>query len=323
MQFAIGVRKAGTNDVTLIPVTFHPMQHKVVAKDDSEESDDDEAASFQAKQLALNETFGTSRSRINNVLRNILEKPVGTLDVHRDTPAEPAAKPAAALNPDDFPTLPRFNPAAAAPADIYPAAALWPEYEGAYLKETATRYLAELKTAPAPELYEILKLTSFGQAYTAQNPSPRTLALTVTQAELLLFYRCLVYLSSSAQYLRSEKDVAMRAQEEGIPTDVLRSMVRRFFDRDPKTEHYSFSAANKNKARNFALVACFHLKDFRLSPTDLNLIKADFKITDVVLKKTLDQLGATAAPGFAKDRAYTLKPPLKFPENTKRKKRKH
>ncbi|ELP91314.1 hypothetical protein EIN_153210 [Entamoeba invadens IP1] len=327
MNYAIGIRKKGTTDLTILPVEHYTLKQQIKSDEPEEFADQ---GSFAAKKLELNINFGTSRPRINTMLRNMMNKAVGTHDIVREDVTLPESG-RLVLNPIDYPDLPFFNPSTTVVEEVYPIDHIFSadelEYFNAYSKEARNK-LKGSDMVVASETLEKIKKTKFGNYYGPLLTSMDKKRLPKVLG-LLEAYRILYLLATRAKTLRFNKNYVNLASAEDLSQDILVSLADKYYEKvlDEKTDQVTYDLTNllKTKLVNTAIVLALNVTGFTLSSEMAKLIAVDFQVSNMAIISHLSRVGCKGSfitQDGKKDNTFVLNAPLNIPSLTKKNKKK-
>ncbi|KAL7720067.1 Uncharacterized protein QTN25_002595 [Entamoeba marina] len=286
LKYAIGIRKIGSNSVTIVPTPFHLVQHQISSLKPDEVS---QQGTYLEQKLALNTAFGTSRSRINNRLKNMMEKAVSTYDVERE---QKEAKPVETIfNPEDYPDMPWFN--------------------------SSTTEKIKKDIVENTETLNLLKRTKVGTYFVGSLTSFDKVRL-LSVVSLLEYYRTLNVLYTCARTLRNPTKLTQVSNEQAIDENALYGACEKFYEKDGDKDYYTynFTKLSKTKIINTAVVILLHINKFTIPIPLAKNFGVDFQIGDDVVTKHMLRLGCVTETIMnevlqKKERSYVLKVPLK------------
>ncbi|KAL7720681.1 Uncharacterized protein QTN25_001908 [Entamoeba marina] len=315
LKYAIGIRKIGSNSVTIVPTPFHLVQHQISSLKPDEVG---QQGTYLEQKLALNTAFGTSRSRINNRLKNMMEKAVSTYDVERE---QKEAKPVETIfNPEDYPDMPWFNSSTTEKDQVYPLSSLINPDENRYYKQCARDIREKLKRKDIVENTEtlnLLKCTKVGTYFVGSLTSFDKVRL-LSVVSLLEYYRTLNVLYTCARTLRNPTKLTQVSNEQAIDENALYGACEKFYEKDGDKDYYTynFTKLSKTKIINTAVVILLHINKFTIPIPLAKNFGVDFQIGDDVVTKHMLRLGCVTETIMnevlqKKERSYVLKVPLK------------
>lgn len=316
MKYAIGVRKVGSKDIDIIPVEHFSMQHQINVLQTDQNA---EQGTYLQQKLALNTSFGTTRSRINNRLRNMMDLPVGTLDVERQQYEKVQA--ITKLNPDDYPDIPPFDASATEKEDVYPIDKLLSADEKQYFQSCAREVRERLRqkdVVGTEEVMQIMKRTKLGAYYAGLIGSMEKVRF-LNVVSLLEVYRMLQYLLSNSRMVRNPNRITTVASEQLIDESVMQTLCEKYLEKEGDEKNYSYSLTNLAKTRliNTAFVIVLHITQFNIPKSLVKFIGVDFQITDEMCVKHLKRIGCKPVNSLnettqKKETSFTLQVPLQI-----------
>lgn len=322
MNYAIGIRNKKTNEIEIIPVNYFQLQSSIESKISNES---DEQNSYYANKLALNTSFGTTKTRINKIISHKMEEIHGTYDIQREEQEIENENEKETRNKENnqlsFPDLPKFNATTKEQSEIYSIDSLMNFDEKDYVSQCA-RVLYEKRSEKDQMEYLQLKQIIFSTKFSEE--FKRTIdSLEKKQflniISLLEFYRILSVINSSGSHMRTKERISSIANQYNIDENVLFSMIDRLFDRDlnKRQEQFVFSPLNKTFIVHLAMIIALHITKFAVSDDVLKFIGVDFKLDDRECSKHMQRIGCTSEKRFnpvngKRQFVYSLHAPLKL-----------